>query len=97
MQARLVKTNHIIGTWDFDEKHYPYIGVMKCLDEYVYFLFIFKKLIISKRLCFFIVYYLKNTLVHAWPQISQLQNKFFTNITVNWVAPDINNWDVEFV
>ena len=39
----------------------------------------------------------KNTLVNAWPQANEFRDKYFTNITVFWVAPEIDNWDVEFM
>lgn len=37
LQARLVKTNHIVGTWNYNATLYPYIGAMKCLDKNVSF------------------------------------------------------------
>ena len=35
LQARLIKTNHIVGTWNYNATKYPYIGAMKCLNDNV--------------------------------------------------------------
>jgi hypothetical protein len=35
LQARLVKTDFIVGTWSYDEKTNPNIGVIKCFETNV--------------------------------------------------------------
>ena len=35
LQARLVYTSHVIGSWKFDAQLNPYIGVIKCLTKNV--------------------------------------------------------------
>ncbi len=41
LQARMVKTNNVVGTWNFNATEYPFIGVIKCLDKNVISLLIF--------------------------------------------------------
>ena len=41
--------------------------------------------------------FIKNTLVHAWPEFFEEKVKSFKNISAIWIAPNITNWDIEFV
>jgi hypothetical protein len=35
--------------------------------------------------------------VHAWPEFFNNQNKRFYNITATWIAPNVTNWNIEFM
>ena len=66
---------------------------MKCLeDNVVYFLVSFQGLKLS-----IIKFYWKDTLVHAWPEFYESKNMFFTNVSIIWEAPNVSNFDIEFV
>ncbi len=55
LQARLVKTNHIVGTWNFNATEYPFIGVIKCLDKNVTSFVLLKNSIKMKTTTFFLL------------------------------------------
>ena len=40
---------------------------------------------------------MKNSLIHAWPEFYPSQSRLYSNVTATWQAPNIDNWDIEFV
>ena len=35
LQARLIRTHHIVGSWDFDPRSNQNIGILKCYETNV--------------------------------------------------------------